>query len=54
MYEFCYLLPFDLWTFYLARILFLNDVAKCFGNLLVIQGSLIGCNIVSKCDKDLI
>jgi hypothetical protein len=23
LYEFCYLLPFDLWTFYLARILFL-------------------------------
>jgi hypothetical protein len=24
LYEFCYLLPFDLWTFYLARILFLQ------------------------------
>ena len=24
LYEFCYLLPFDLWTFYLAMILFLQ------------------------------
>jgi len=24
LYEFCYLFPFDLWTFYLARILFLK------------------------------
>jgi hypothetical protein len=24
LYEFCYLLPFDLWTSYLARILFLK------------------------------
>jgi len=29
LYEFCYLLPFDLWTSYLARILFL----KGCGNL---------------------
>jgi hypothetical protein len=28
LYEFCYLLPFDLWTSYLARILFLK---KCGG-----------------------
>jgi hypothetical protein len=39
LHEFCYLLPFDLWASYLARILSL-------------QGSLMGCNIVSKCDKD--
>ena len=45
-YEFCYLLPFDLWTFYLARILFLKDVAVCFGNILILQGSLMGYNIV--------
>jgi hypothetical protein len=37
-----------LWTSYLARILFLNDVATCFGNLLVLQRSLMGYNIVSK------
>jgi hypothetical protein len=24
LYEFCYLLPFDMWTSYLARILFLT------------------------------
>jgi hypothetical protein len=29
-----------------------KDVAACFGNLLVLQGSLMGCNIVSKCGKD--
>ena len=50
LYEFCYLLPFDLWSFYLARIH--KDVVACFGNLLVLQGSLMGCNIVSKSVKD--
>ena len=29
-----------------------KDVAVCFGNLLVLQRSLMGCNIVSKCGKD--
>jgi len=29
-YEFCYLLPFDLWTFYLARILFLKGCGSLF------------------------
>jgi hypothetical protein len=29
-----------------------KDVVACFGNLLVLQGSLMGCNIVSKCVKD--
>ena len=24
----------------------------CFGNVLVLQGSLMGCNIVFKCGKD--
>jgi hypothetical protein len=52
LYEFCYLLPFDLWTSYLARILFLKDVAAYFGNLLILQRSLMGCNIVSMCGKD--
>jgi len=33
LYEFCYLLPFDLWTFY---------ATTCFGNLLVLQGSWCG------------
>jgi len=30
LYEFCYLLPFDLWTFYLARILFLKGCGSLF------------------------
>ena len=47
LYEFCYLLPFDLWPTYLARILFLKgrgnffwkstNSTKIFGNLLNIQ-----------------
>jgi len=28
-------------------------VTTCFRNLLVLQGSLMGCNIVFKCGKDL-
>ena len=43
------LLPFDLWTSYLVRILFLQDVAAGYGNFLVPQGSLMSCNIISKC-----
>ena len=30
LYEFCYLLPFDLWTSYLARILFLKKYGGLF------------------------
>jgi hypothetical protein len=30
LYEFCYLLPFNLWTFYLARILFLKGYDSLF------------------------
>jgi hypothetical protein len=30
LYEFCYLLPFDLWTSYLARILFLKRCRSLF------------------------
>jgi len=30
LYEFCYLLPFDLWTSYLARILFLKGCSSLF------------------------
>jgi hypothetical protein len=30
LYEFCYLLPFDLWTSYLARILFLKEYDSLF------------------------
>jgi len=53
LYEFCYLLPFDLWTSYSAMILFLKgNMAAYFGNLLILQRSLMGCNIVSKCGKD--
>jgi hypothetical protein len=52
LYEFCYLLPFDLWTFYLAGSFSYKDVGACFGNFLVPQGSLMSCNIISKCGKD--
>jgi len=31
LYEFCYLLPFDLWTFYFSRILFLQGCGSLFG-----------------------
>ena len=30
LYEFCYLLPFDLWTSYLARIFFLKGCGSLF------------------------
>jgi hypothetical protein len=30
LYEFCYLFPFNLWTFYLARILFLKGCGSLF------------------------
>ena len=30
LYGFCYLLPFDLWTFYLVRILFLQGCGSWF------------------------
>ena len=30
LYEFCYLLPFDLWTSYLARIIFLKGCGSLF------------------------
>ena len=53
LYEFCYLLSFDLWTSNLVRILFLKGyMAAYFGNLLILQRSLMGCNIGSKCGKD--
>jgi hypothetical protein len=29
-----------------------KDVAACFKNLLVLQWSLMGCNIIFKCGKD--
>jgi hypothetical protein len=41
LYEFCYLLPFDLLTSYLTRILFLKGYGTLFGNLLVLQRSLM-------------
>jgi hypothetical protein len=30
LYEFCYLLPFDLWTSYLAMIFFLQECGSLF------------------------
>jgi len=29
-----------------------KGVTACFGNFLVLQGSLMGCNIIFKCGKD--
>ena len=52
LYEFCYLLPFELWTSYLARILFLKGCGSLFWKSLNSKRSLMGCNIVSKCGKD--
>jgi hypothetical protein len=52
LYEFCYLLPFDLWTSYLVRILFLQGCGTWFWDFLVPQGSLMSCNIISKYGKD--
>ena len=51
LYEFCYLLPFDLWTFYLAGSFSYKDVGACFVNFLVPQGSLMSL-LISKCGKD--
>jgi hypothetical protein len=34
--NFCYLLPLDLWTSYLARILFLKGCGSLFGNILIL------------------
>jgi len=51
LYEFCYLLPFDLWTFYLARILFRKGCGSLL-KIFVLERSLMGCNIVFKCGKD--
>jgi len=52
LYEFCYLLHFDLWTSYLAKILFLKGCGSLFWKSLNSPKSLTGCNIVSMCGKD--
>jgi hypothetical protein len=52
LYEFFYLLPFDLWIFNLAGILFLKGCGSLFRNLLILQRSLMVCNIVFMCGKD--
>jgi len=42
---------FDMWTSYLARIFFFyNDLRAGFENFLVLEGYLMGNNIVSMCD----
>jgi len=51
LYEFCYLLPFNLWTFYLANILSLQRCAG-LGNFLVLQGYLMSNNINFMCGMD--
>jgi hypothetical protein len=52
LYEFCYSFSFDLWTSIWLGCFSYKDVAASFGNFLVPQGSLMSCNIISKCDKD--
>ena len=52
LYKFCYLLPFDLWTSIWQGSFSYKDMGVCFGNFLVPQGSLMRCNIISKCGKD--
>ena len=42
LYEFCYLLPFDLWTSSLLRLFSYKDVATSFVNFLVLQEYLNG------------
>jgi hypothetical protein len=52
LYEFCYSFPFDLWTSTWLGFFSYKDVTTSFGNFLIPQGSLMSCNIISKCDKD--
>jgi len=37
----------------MVKILFLKGCGACFGNFLVLQRCLMGCNIISKCGKNL-
>jgi hypothetical protein len=48
LYKFCYLLPFELWTSYLIRILFLQRCDSLFWKSPSSTKILMGCNIVSK------
>ena len=43
---------FDLWTFFFIMILFLQGCGCWFWDFIVPQGSLISCNIISKCGND--
>jgi len=52
LYEFSYLLPFGLWTSFWLGFFSYKDVAAGYGNFLVPQGSLMRCNIISKCGKN--
>jgi hypothetical protein len=52
LYEFCYLLPFNTWTSYLARILFLKGCDNLFWKSTNSTKIFNGCNIVSECGKD--
>ena len=52
LHEFCYLLPFDLWTSYLARILFLQGCGSLFWEFPSSKGIFNDCNIISKYGKD--
>jgi hypothetical protein len=53
LYEFCYLLPFDVCILLIWQgSFFWNDVTACFENFLVPQESLISWNIIFKSGND--
>jgi hypothetical protein len=52
LYEFCYLLSFDLWTSYLARILFLKGCGSLFWKSTNSTKIFNGLQHSSKCGKD--
>ena len=52
LYKFYYLLLFTCGLSIWQSSFFYKDMTACFWNLLVLQGSLIGCNIAFKCGKD--
>jgi hypothetical protein len=52
LYECGNLLSFALWPSILLGFFSYKDVAAGYGNFLVTQGSLMSCNIISKCGRD--
>jgi hypothetical protein len=52
VYEFCYLHFLTCGLLIWLGFFFYKDVKTDFGNFLVPQGSLMSCNIISKCSKN--